>query len=271
MLNCGGLDVLMKLLQKNDDLDIRRSLKVLVQMASNCLLIDNPTKSSKTSRHKLTVDKYQMSDTCQTVVAFELDDGTIIKADRDFLVEQSEFFAGLLDGHFKESGQNLITLSNVDPKTFRCLLHLLHTKYSNTSLQDVDLDLDTLLDMIVLCDRYLLTDLCVSLTDSVQQFRIATETVPVIYNWSVESGTNLLRVESVAFALVATVGEHERFEMFQKLFDLGYREQLVEDIEKLLRRYLSLSDFNDRVRNANHKARRSMEMRRLLLKQNVVP
>lgn len=271
MLHCGGLDVLMKLLQKNDDLGDRRSLKVLVQMASNCLLIDNPTKSCKISRNKLTADKYEMSDTCQTVVAFELDDGTIIKADRDFLVGQSEFFAGLLDGHFKESGQSLISLSNVDPKTFRCLLHLLHTKTSNTSLQDVDLDLDTLLDVIVMCDRYLLTDLCVSLTDSVQQFRIATETVPMIYNWSIESGTNLLRVESVAFALVASVGERERFEMFRKLFDLGYKERLVEDIEKLLKRYLSLSDCNQRERNVNHKARRSMEMRRLLLKQNVLP
>lgn len=108
------------------------------------------------------------------------------------------------------------------------------------------------------------------LTDSVEQFRITTDTVPLIYNWSVESGTNLLRIESVAYALVATVGEQERYTMFKNLFNLGYRDQLVEDIQKLLMRYLTLSDYNQRVRDLNGKRKHLKEkMRDRLLKDNV--
>lgn len=153
MLNCGGLEILMKLLQENDEKDNRRSLKVLCQMASNCLLIANPRKSpTRLNRPKLVADKYKLSEKCSNIVAFEFDDGAIIKCDRDFLIEKSEFFNGLLNGHFKESQQNQIALSNVGAKSFRCMLHLLES-VDRTETIEIDLDLDILLDVIMLCDR----------------------------------------------------------------------------------------------------------------------
>ncbi|XP_066250746.1 uncharacterized protein Rnb isoform X2 [Euwallacea similis] len=266
MLNCAGLEVLMSHLHEDVD---QHSLKVLVQMASKCLNINNPTKPViHCGTGTIAADQYRLADECVNVVCFEFENGVLVRADRDFLAEQSEFFNGLLNGHFKESRQSNIELSNVNPKSFRCLLHLLQV-VPKRLIQEIDLELETLLDVILLCDRYLLTDLCVALTDSVQLFRISVETVPMIYNWSVESGTNLLRIESVAFALVAAMDDQERYEMFRKLFDLEYREQLVGDVEKLLKRYLRLEDFCQRERDGGSAVKRSREMRSLLLKQNL--
>ncbi|KAJ8927879.1 hypothetical protein NQ314_019623 [Rhamnusium bicolor] len=238
MLNCGGLEILMKLLREDTGLK-KRSIKVLCAMASRKLEIANPKDlTTGLNRPKVIADKYKLNEDCANIVTFKLDDGTFLKADRDFLSEKSDFFSRLLKGDFKESTEDEIALHNVELKSLRCLLHLLECVDKTESIE-IDLDLDTLLDVIVLSDRYLMVDLCVSLTDCVEQFRISPETIPNIYRWSLESGTNLLRVESIAYALVANIMDAERFVMFENLFALGYSEQLVEDIQKLLVRYLT--------------------------------
>lgn len=270
MLNCGGLEVLMKLLQENDDQDNRRSLKVLVQMASHCLLINNPKSFSahNVGWPKLAIDEYKLAETCNNVVSFRLDDGCLIPSDRDFLIKQSDFFKGLLDGHFKESEQAEVALAEVESNSLKCLLFIMQAVELQKPSRNIEilLDLDTLLDLISLCDRYLLSDLCVILTDTVQQFHIAVDTVPSIYNWSMESGTNLLRIETVAFALVASVDDRERYAMIQKLFALGYKKQLLGDIDTLLRRYLSISGYNPLRKAHAFKREVTREMKESLLK-----
>ncbi|KAH0998876.1 uncharacterized protein LOC125502332 [Dendroctonus ponderosae] len=269
MLNCGGLDVLMKLLQENDGQDNRRSLKVLVQMAHS-VLINNPKSLSVRTMGwpKLAIGEYELAETCSNVVSFRLDDGCLIPSDRDFLVKQSDFFKGLLDGHFKESEQAEVALAEVESKSFKCLLFIIQAIELQKPSKNIEivLDLDTLLDLISLCDRFLLSDLCLIITDTVQQFHIAVDTVPLIYNWSVESGTNLLRIESVAFALVASVDDRERYAMIQKLFALGYKKQLLGDIDTLLRRYLSISDYSPLRKSHAIKRDAMREMKESLLK-----
>lgn len=240
MVNCGGLNVLMKLLLEKSDLQ-KKSIKVLCVMALKKLGIKNPVDwLGSQNRSSLVADQYNLPENCANTVIFKLDDGTSVEADRDFLSDKSEYFNKLLCGQFKESHQEEIVLHNVENKSLRCLLNLLHCNVNKSDLVEVDLDLVTLLDVIALTDRYLLTDLCLLLTSCVEQFRISSETVPIIYQWSLESGTNLLRVESIAFALVSNIVDAERFLMFQNLFDLGYSEQLVDDIQKLLERFLNM-------------------------------
>ncbi|KAJ8913033.1 hypothetical protein NQ315_002049 [Exocentrus adspersus] len=252
MLNCGGLEILMKLLKEDTDLK-KRSIKVLCAMASRKLEIANPKDvSAGLNRPKIVADKYKLSDKCVNIVTFKLDDETFLKADRDFLSEKSDFFNRLLNGDFKESTEDIICLHNVELKPLRCLLHLLEC-VDKSEVIEIDLDLETLLEVIVLSDRYLMVDLCVSLTDCVEQFKISPHTVPTIYQWSLESRTNFLRVESIAFALVENISESERLKMFENLFALGYSEQLVEDIQKLLVRYLTcrMTEFEEFTRKKN--------------------
>lgn len=269
MLNCGGLEILMKLLRGNTDLK-NRSIKVLCAMASRKLEIANPkdVSSAGLNRPKIVADKYKLAENCTHIVTFKLDDGTFLIADRDFLSEKSDFFNRLLNGDFKESSEDVISLHNVESKPLRCLLHLLKCVDKSETIE-IDLDLDTLLEVIVLSDRYLMVDLCVALTDCIEQFQISPQTVPVIYRWSLESGTNLLRVESIAFALVENIGDSERFIMFENLFGLGYSEQLVEDIQKLLVRYLTcwMTDADKYNSNKNKMMAHLRNLRDNLLKQ----
>lgn len=246
MVSCGGLETLMKILQEKSELQ-RRSIKALCVMALKKLRIKNPKNSVEvtTTEEVHISDYYTPSNDCKTVVTFKLDDGSLVAADRDFLSIKSDYFNTLLCGDFKESQEAEIALKNVDEKTFKCLLNLLNCNVNRGLLLKVNLDLTTLLDVILLADKYLLADLCSSLTESVEKFRITSRTVPRIYQWSVESGTNILRVETIAYALVANIGDNERFSMFRNLFDLGLSEQLVEDIHKLLERFLNASIYSE--------------------------
>lgn len=246
MVSCGGLETLMKILQEKSELQ-RRSIKAVCVMALKKLRIKNPKNSievSATEEVHVSGD-YHPPESCQNVVTFKLDDGSFVAADRNFLSGKSDYFNTLLCGQFKESQETEIALRNVDEKTLKCLLNLLNCNVDRSMLLKVDLDLATLLDVILLADKYLLVNLCSSLTESVEKFRITSRTVPRIYQWSVESGTNILRVETIAYALVANIGDNERFMMFKNLFDLGLSEQLVEDIHKLLERFLSASVYSE--------------------------
>ncbi|XP_015834209.1 uncharacterized protein LOC103312501 isoform X2 [Tribolium castaneum] len=241
MLNCGGLEILMKLLKDQSALQTK-SIKVLCVLASKKLGIPNPKNVSGIYKN---VTGGNTGDT-SSVVTFKLDDGSLLSADRGLLSRNSDFFARLLNGDFKESSQDVITLPNVNNKSLRCLLH-----WIKTDLVEIDIDLNTHLDVIGLCDRFLMEDYRCYLTDCVEKFRLSPDTIPTIYNWSLESRTNLLRVECIAYALVANIIDSERFEMFRNLFDLGYTEELVEDIRKLLVRYMTLNQFCDCKKHKN--------------------
>lgn len=243
MLDCGGLDKLMQLLQQEITLK-ERICKVLCAMATKNLKIANPKYVALNlgERKIIHIHTYKLDASCTNFVTFKLDDGSSLEADREFLCEKSEFFNRLLSGNFKERNEDEIYLHNVELKPFECLLQLLQS-IENTSDVEIKVDLETLLDVIMLCDRYLIQDLCCCLLNSVEKFRISRKTVPVIYRWSLESRTNLLRIESIAYALVADITVSQRLKMFEELFSLGYSSELLEDIHKLLARYLHISEL----------------------------
>lgn len=242
MLDCGGLDVLMKLLQQETILQ-QKTCKVLCAMATKNLKIANPKDVTLNlgKRKSINLDTYNLEDDFINIVSFKLEDGSSLQENREFLCEKSDFFNRLLKGHFKESMENEVYLHNVELKSFECLLKLLRLVDGSVDVE-VKVDLETLLDVILLCDRYLMPDLCSCLLNSVEKFRISRRTVPIIYRWSLESGTNLLRIESIAYALVANLSLNQRLKMFEELFSLGYTSELLEDIHKLLARYLRASE-----------------------------
>lgn len=237
MLNCGALNILMKMLVKTSNLQ-RKSIKGLCALSIHQLKIKSPMISEVSKESLFDINRYELPENCSKIVIFKLDDGLSIGVDRDFLSEKSMYFNCLLTGNFKESHEKEIVLHDVASDSLSCLLNLLHYEVSKLEVLPLNIKLETLLDVISLADRYILEELSVYLTGCVEQFLISSESVPVIYQWSIESYTNILRVESVAFALAANISESERVEMFQNLFDLGYSEFVIEDIQKLLMRFL---------------------------------
>lgn len=242
MLDCGGLDCLIEQLQRETTVK-ERIYKVLCAMATKNLKIANPKDVTLNLAKKklMTLEIYSVGNDCKDIVTLKLDDGTSLDADREFLCERSDYFNRLLKGDFKESSANEVSLQDVQLKSLECLLVLMKSVDETVDV-NLGIELETLLDVIVLCDRYLMTDLCSNLVNSVEKFLICRQTVPIIYKWSLESGTNLLRIESVAYALVADVTVNQRLKMFEKLFNSGYSSELLEDVHKLLAMYLRSSE-----------------------------
>ncbi|CAH1155290.1 unnamed protein product [Phaedon cochleariae] len=237
MLNCGGLGVLMGLLKDDSSLK-ERTIKVLCALAAKRLEIANPKEVSIDAGSHSSTDLHPSSEESSCTVEFELDDGSRLQTNRAFLMEKSEFFRCLLDGSFRESGETVVRLRDVEMKSLRSLVELM--KNEDRIQKTVrGLDTRTLLDVIALSDRFLLPRLCARLCDCVERHKMSVRTAPAIYRWSLESRLDLLRVESVAFALVARVSDKSRTAMFEGLFALGHDEELIGDIEGLLVRYLS--------------------------------
>lgn len=239
MLDCGGLEILTTLFFEDPKihLDAMNSLNIL---AAFPLKIKSPEKNKIKNHHirKYKLNEYEVPENCSNVVCFKFDDGICINVDREFLSDKSDYFNRLLLGNFRESRQKEIVLRNVRGETFSCLLSLLFDNISRKELMDFSLDLDTMLELIELTERYLLVELNVFLTECVEAQYMTKGNVPSIYLWSIESGTNILRVESVAFAIVGTISDQERLKMFEKFFDLGYSKQFVDDLKNLLAQFL---------------------------------
>lgn len=237
MINCGGLNILIKLLLKDEN-DIQVKSLDSMRLLAMTQQIKSPKNKRIKSVRSLDTIVYTLPDKCKNVVTFILDDGSSVKADRNFLSENCEYFNRLLSGDFKESQEKEIVLKNTESSSLELLLILLYEGAMSKGLIQFNIDLNILLDAIVLADKLIMLDLLAFLTECVEQFLISSETVPVIYKWSIESGTNLLRIESIAFILVENMLLPERHLMFRKLFDLGYTQNLIDDIRKLFDRFI---------------------------------
>ncbi|XP_017786028.1 PREDICTED: uncharacterized protein LOC108569116 [Nicrophorus vespilloides] len=243
LLKCGGLTILMKLLGDKSNMSLQEeTIKSVCALATDSLKIKNPVvKKSENDGPKIIVKAYRMENPCENLVKFKLEDGSFVEADRDEMNKISDYFSTLLSGSFMESGQTEINLKNVSKDSLSCLLQLLKLDV-NFSVKDwgvfeFEYDLETVLEVILLTDRFLLPKLHYVLIAHMEQ-AICTSSVPSIYRWSIESGTNILRVESVAFALVGDISYKKRLEMFNSLFEIGYFLELLEDIEKLITQFL---------------------------------
>ncbi|KAK4873434.1 hypothetical protein RN001_015463 [Aquatica leii] len=237
----GGLDILLCLVQETSNLQ-SQSITSLSHLGKKLGII-NPVICKNSNSVSITmpinISSYSIDDDCAEIVYLKLDDGSVVKADRDFLCEKSHYFHQLLSGTFKESHQKEVHLHNVSPDALKFLLLLMKFEIDNKKIHKIDVDLSVLLDVIILTDRYLMEDYCLCLTTSVQLFKFQPEAMSKIYQWSLESGTDILRIESVAYAVVADISDNSRYAMFKGLLELGHNEHFISDIRGLLDRYFT--------------------------------
>ncbi|KAK5640181.1 hypothetical protein RI129_010992 [Pyrocoelia pectoralis] len=237
----GGLEILLKLIQEDDDLQANRILSL--SCLSKKLGIVYP-KSSK-DRQKIPIPLHVDFTDCtlndnSSIVFFKLDDGSIVHADRELLCQKSVYFNQMLSGTFKEANEHEICLHNVSNYSLKLLFLLMRLDLDPKALYMFDVDLSVLLDAIILTDRYLLEDYCTHLTSSVQTFKFAPHFIPIIYNWSLESCTNILRIEAVTYSLVANIREDSRCDIFKHILDTKEVQIFINDISELLRRQFKL-------------------------------
>lgn len=244
MLNRGGLNTILKLMTQktalqNTSIKTLSALALQLKVRNSAICILNVQKALESAKPCVHRRRRASLNDNGDVVIFKLDDGSKVSAEKQFLSDRSEYFNILLCGDFKESNENEIELHKVPSRSLQYLLDLLEqdvTKYD--TCEKLNLELDVILDTIALAEQYLLTDIATYLLNSVEQHFFTTNALPSIYKWSIESGTNLLRIECIVYALVGNIKETERVEMFHDIFDAGLMDYIVDDVKTLLTRFL---------------------------------
>lgn len=240
MISCNGVKILLGCLR--DESLRRKSIEVLTVLVKKHLNILSPIQWAL-SKKKMFIGEYNVSEECENVVTFILDDDSSLRADRNILIDKSHYFNRLLNGSFKESKEECVKLRHTNYHSLKCLIYLLNCDMDMSEPKNIQLEITILLDVIMLCHRYLLDELCLYLTICVKQFCLSAESIPIIYKWSLESGTNILRSEIISYILSNAINDCD-ISIFMQLFDLSFTELLIEDIEKLLSSYMNLFRYD---------------------------
>ncbi|XP_072048140.1 uncharacterized protein [Amphiura filiformis] len=101
------------------DIFRERSIDLLDQ-ASTDQEISTPkqTRSCAFSKHS--------TDLTASMVTFTLDDGSAITVDRELVIRRSEYFTGLLEGHYAEANQTRVPLRHISNSALTCIVHHLY-------------------------------------------------------------------------------------------------------------------------------------------------
>lgn len=237
LLKSGGLNVLIQLLDAKLNLQ-NISVKTLCVLAVH-LKIRHSVGNLKIMKPLFNSHGHELKDQTD-LVSFKLDDGKSVVENRYFLSNRSEYFCILLSGNFKESHETEIELHNVSSKSLQYLFTLLHQEIPESGCYlDLNLELETVLDIIGLAEQYIMLELSAYLASYVEQLYFSSKNVPIIYKWSIESSTNILRIETIAYTLVGNIVNNERLQIFQNIFNSGLTQYLINDIRTLLIRFLN--------------------------------
>lgn len=233
-----GLNMLLANFEENPA--TRYAISVSLNKLSRAIHLNGPMIRFFPNKPYRFEKKYVCDSSSSDIVTIKLDDGSSIDVDREFLIEQTHYFKVMLTGSFSESNQEVITLKNVSNEALQCLLNLLKVDLQTILPQPLNVNLITVLEVLVLTDLYLLEKLTDWLTTCVMEYYLTAETASDIYNWSITSGTNLLRVETVAFILTFKMKDRERYKLLDNIVEFGLINEIKDDVHSLISRYLKI-------------------------------
>lgn len=169
----GGLQLIFRLLADSSHKLHKRAIWSICQLAQTLEIhlndystIETVTKVGESSDYS----KLPLSETTHTksltssMVTFELDDGTTIKACRRMLCQCSPVFSVMLEGNFSESNKRRIRLRDVSRDGLKTLI-LAASGAASIVYTFENRSIESLLDAVLLADYFLMPDLVDTLTE----------------------------------------------------------------------------------------------------------
>ncbi|XP_068633382.1 uncharacterized protein Rnb isoform X2 [Battus philenor] len=241
-MDCSALNLLFTIISESKE-DIQDCVTALVKLANN-VHIKDPKILEIRFKDKVSVSYDPVLDNLSVdeIVTFELDDMSIVHANKVFLCQNSDVFSAMLMGCFKESVEKCVRLKNVSKAALEYLFTLLHCGMNNPK-SDVQIfpmtdSLETNLEVLLLADRFLFEKLKELLSSAILQFQLLPDTADKIYIWSLSDGMGFLCVEAVAYLLTGKMCEQQRTQCFKNILNLKYKEQWLDDIKSMIVRQL---------------------------------
>jgi hypothetical protein len=172
-----------------------------------------------------------------------LDDGTTFKANRSLVTSGSGVFEAMLGGSFAESAQSTVRLPMTSLGAVTLLVHYLYGCRWCEAFADVGME--TLLELVLTTDKYLLPEFNSSVSQEVVQRFLRGEQVVAIYEKSLRGEYPVSGVEeslarcAVNYLLVGSGISHEqRIYVFGQLVRSQMALDFVDDVNKTVREKL---------------------------------
>ena len=179
------------------------------------------------------------------------DDGTRVKVNKQVISSACPVFAAMLSGSFTESERSSIILPHTTGPALTCLVHYLYGCRPVSCPHWADLAGNTLLELVSLSDKYLLTDLNLSVCHDIIRHSVQPQHLTNIYRAAIQNNFPVLctvREESkpvslalsvVSFLLVADLRADTRAELVKQIVSSDLAQHLLDDIGKILRAKLA--------------------------------
>jgi len=236
------LDMLLDTLE-SDDQDIVRDCVHSVSKVSAYLGVAVCCDRSVEVETRPHVCKRHVEGVADDDIVLLCDDGSEIACNKEVLCVASHVFSAMLSGSFNESEQTRVPLRHISAQAITCLVHYLYTCDPDTCPEFTNLSADTLLELVTLSDKYLLTELNLSTCHAIirhagsprhlsQIYKSALQTnYPV--NCAGRSGT--LSTSVVNYLLVGTMSTRARVELVMELIKSGLGQHFLDQVGKIIR------------------------------------
>lgn len=169
----GGLQLILRLLADSSHKLHKRAIWSICQLAKTLEihLDDYPTTEMVTKVNELydysrlsLGETSRMKSPVSSMVTFELDDGTTIKACRRMLCQCSPVFSVMLEGNFSESSKKQVRLRDTSRNGLKTLI-LAASGAASIVYAFENRSIESLLDAVLLADYFLMPDLVDTLTE----------------------------------------------------------------------------------------------------------
>ncbi|RLU27291.1 hypothetical protein DMN91_001092 [Ooceraea biroi] len=227
--NNGGLKLIFRMLtEPSHELHERASWSIC-QLARTLqiqpeLMVDRSTTVTATTNDDRSCD---FKPTVSSTVMFELDDGMTVEACRRTLCQRSDAFSAMLEGNFNESGKKRVRLRNTSRDGLNTLiLAMSGVAYEHRSIE-------SLLDAVLLADKFLMPDLSDTLTES-SVAKLSHENFSRAWCWARSNSCDELRSYCIKSFLTAKMSWNETVSAFRDFHASGIFDEFLREIREIV-------------------------------------
>ncbi|KZC13265.1 Armadillo repeat-containing protein 5 [Dufourea novaeangliae] len=186
------------------------------------------------------IEKCQSTDTTSTdfprvydnhpkpaTVTFELDDGTTVDACRHTLCQKSDAFSAMLEGNFSESGKKRVKLRNTTKDGLNTLMLAVTGSVFETRT------IESLLDAVLLADKFLMADVSDILTES-SISKLNYKNYSRAWSWARKNSCHELKSCCVKSFLTASMSKSETIQAFQDFSNSDKFNEFLDEVREII-------------------------------------
>ena len=168
-------------------------------------------------------------------MSFILGDEEVVCAKRIKVVEASSVFAAMLEGHYTESKQNEVYISDASFAAFSYLIHYIHgcgtkCKHANNR-SNIKNDLDVDLELLALANRFQLLELQNKMAVLVAKDHLTPDTVIHVAQFAHLHNCDELCVNALSYLLTEDMSS--RVECWRQVVDCPGQQVLLDKLKEI--------------------------------------